>query len=228
MASALPKICAPEAWTVNVPLAKPASPAVPAAPISVSVQPEGRVTALMLRAMEVVPVRLPEVPVTLIDALPGAAVLLAVKVNVLLLVVLPGLNEAVTPLGNPDADRLTLPLKPFCGATVMVLVPMAPCRIVNTAGCADSPNVAVAVTVTDTFVVLVKLPELPVIVTFPVPAGAVPLAVKVNVLVVVVLPGLNEAVTPLGNPDALRLTLPLKPFCGVIVMVLVPLVPGAR
>jgi hypothetical protein len=179
----------------------------------------------MLREMEVVLVRLPDVPATLIDALPGAAVLLAVKVNVLLLVVLPGLKEAVTPLGNPEPDKLTLPLKPFCGATVMVLVPMAPCRIVNTAGSAESPNVGVAVTVTDTFVVLVKVPELPVIVTFPVPAGAVLLAVKVNVLVVVLLLGLNEAVTPLGRPEAVRLTLPLKPFCGVIVMVLVPLVP---
>jgi hypothetical protein len=37
-----------------------------------------------------------------------------------------GLKEAVTPLGNPDADKLTLPLKPFSGATVMVLEPLNP------------------------------------------------------------------------------------------------------
>lgn len=37
--------------------------------------------------------------------------------------------------------------------------------------------------------------------------------------------GLNEAVTPLGRADAVKLTLLLKPFCGVMVMVLCPLVP---
>lgn len=68
---------------------------------------------------------------------PVAAVLLTVSVNVLVLAVLPGLNDAVTPLGRPDADRLTLPLKPLCGVTVMVLVPLAPCRIAKLFGDAD-------------------------------------------------------------------------------------------
>ena len=57
---------------------------------------------------------------------PVAAVLLAVNVRVLVVVVLPGLNAAVTPLGKPEAERLTLLLKPLCGVTVMVLVPFAP------------------------------------------------------------------------------------------------------
>jgi hypothetical protein len=74
-------------------------------------------------------------------------------------------------------------------------------------------------------VVLVKPPDVPVMVTVTVPVAAVPLAVSVNVLVLVVLLGLNDAVTPLGRPDADKLTLPLKPFCGVIVMVLAPLAP---
>jgi len=65
---------------------------------------------------------------------PVAAVLLAVSVNALVVAVLLGLNEAVTPLGSPDADKLTLPLKPFCGVTVMVLVPLAPCTIVTLLG----------------------------------------------------------------------------------------------
>ena len=43
-------------------------------------------------------------------AVPVVAVLLAVKVRVLLPVVLVGLNEAVTPEGNPEADRLTVPV----------------------------------------------------------------------------------------------------------------------
>jgi hypothetical protein len=62
-------------------------------------------------------------------AVPVAAVLLAVKVNVLVPAVLLGLNDTVTPLGSPDADKLTLPVKPFCGVTVMVLAPLAPCTI---------------------------------------------------------------------------------------------------
>jgi hypothetical protein len=59
-------------------------------------------------------------------AVPVVAVLLAVKVTVLLVVVLPGLKEAVTPLGRPEADKLTLPVKPFVGLTVMVLLPLLP------------------------------------------------------------------------------------------------------
>ena len=62
-------------------------------------------------------------------------------------------------------------------------------------------------------VVFVKLPDRPVIVTGTVPMVAVLLAVNVNVLVVVAGFGLNEAVTPLGRPEADKLTLPLNPFC---------------
>jgi hypothetical protein len=57
---------------------------------------------------------------------PVAAVALAVSVNELVFVAEAGLNEAVTPLGRPDAEKLTLPLKPFWGATVIVLDPFDP------------------------------------------------------------------------------------------------------
>ena len=79
----------------------------------------------------------PDVPVMVTEDAPVVAVLLAVSVNVLVAVVGLGLNEAVTPLGRPDADKLTLPLKPFCGVTVMVLVPVAPCVIVTLLGDAE-------------------------------------------------------------------------------------------
>jgi hypothetical protein len=82
-------------------------------------------------------VKLPDVPLTVTVTAPVAAALLAVSVNVLVLVVLLGLNDAVTPLGRPDADKLTLPLKPFCGVTVMVLAPLAPCTIVKLFGDAE-------------------------------------------------------------------------------------------
>ena len=52
--------------------------------------------------------------------------LVAVKVSVLVVVVEAGLNEAVTPAGRPDADRLTLLVKPFRGLTVTVSVPLLP------------------------------------------------------------------------------------------------------
>ncbi len=76
-----------------------------------------------MRARVVVTVRLPEVPVIITVTVPVAAVVLAVKVSVLLAVAGLGLNAAVTPLGKPDAERVTLPLKPFDGVMVIVLVP---------------------------------------------------------------------------------------------------------
>ena len=57
---------------------------------------------------------------------PVAAVLLAVSVKELVVVADAGLKDAVTPLGKPDADKLTLPLKLFRGATVIVLEPLDP------------------------------------------------------------------------------------------------------
>jgi hypothetical protein len=70
-----------------------------------------------------------------------------------------------------------------------------------------------------------KFPDVPVMVTVTVPVAAVPPAVSVNVLVLVVGFGLNDAVTPLGKPEADKLTLPLKPLCGVVVTVLLPFAP---
>ena len=171
--------------------------------------------------------RLPEVPVTVTVAAPVVAVLAAVRVRVLVPVVLVGLKLAVTPLGRPEADRLTDPVKPFLGVTVMVLVPLAPRLIVTLVADADSEKsgVAAAFTVRVIAVVCVRLPDVPVMVTVAVPVVAVPLAVKVTVLLVVVLPGLNDAVTPLGSPEADKLTLPVNPFTGLTVIVLVPLPP---
>ena len=57
---------------------------------------------------------------------PVVAVLLAVRVRELVVVAEAGLKEAVTPLGRPDADKVTLPLNPFRGATVMALEPLDP------------------------------------------------------------------------------------------------------
>lgn len=87
-----------------------------------------------VRLNVVVCVRLPDTPVMVTVDVPVAAVALAVSVNVLVEVVGFGLNPAVTPLGRPEADKVTLPLNPFNGVTVMVLVPVLPCATVTLVG----------------------------------------------------------------------------------------------
>jgi hypothetical protein len=183
--------------------------------------------AVTVRETVVVLVKLPEVPVMVTVAVPVVAALLAVSVKLLVPVVGFGLNKAVTPLGRPEADKLTLPLKPYCGVTVMVLAPDVPCGIVRVLGEAERLKfgTAVALTVSETVVVFIKLPEVPMTVTVAVPVVAVLLAVSVSVLVPVVGFALKDAVTPLGRPDTLKLTLLLKPFCGVTVIVVVALDP---
>lgn len=91
-----------------------------------------------MRVMAVWFVKVPEEPVTVNVTVPTAAVAFEASVNVLTLAVLLGLNDAVTPLGKPDIDKLTLPVKPFSGATVIVLVPPAPCVSVTLLGEAES------------------------------------------------------------------------------------------
>jgi hypothetical protein len=72
---------------------------------------------------------------------------------------------------------------------------------------------------------LVSVPDEPVTAKVNVPMAAVALEMNVNTLVPAVLAGLKEAVTPFGKPDIDKLTVPRKPFSGVTVIVLVPLVP---
>jgi len=76
--------------------------------------------------MVVVCIRLPDVPVIMMVAEPTVAVLDAVSVRMLLVVVLLGLNEAVTPAGRPLAERLTHPLKLLMSSMVMVLDALLP------------------------------------------------------------------------------------------------------
>jgi hypothetical protein len=175
-----------------------------------------------LRETVVLALRSPEVPVMVTVAGPGVAVRFAVRVKVLVVVVLAGLNDAVTPLGRPLAARLTLLANPLAVITVMVLVaPLAPGVTVNVVGAAVRVKLGGGVTVTFTVVVAVSAPEVPVMVMAVVPAAAEPLAVRVKVLVVVVLVGLKDAVTPAGRPEAVRLTAPVNPPTSVTVIVLV-------
>jgi len=83
----------------------------------------------------------------------------------------------------------------------------------------------VELTVSEILVVAVRLPEVPVMVTVEVPVVAVALAVRVSTLVPVVGLVPKVAVTPLGKPDAARVTLLENPPTSVTEIVLVPLLP---
>lgn len=82
----------------------------------------------------------PDVPVTVIVKVPGVVELLVIRVSVLVLVVLAGLNEVVTVLGRPDAVRFTVPVNPNVGVTVIVAVVLLPCVTVKVLGVDVSVN----------------------------------------------------------------------------------------
>jgi hypothetical protein len=92
----------------------------------------------MVRAIVVVCVRVPDVPVMVMVAGPTVAVLEAVSVSVLVVVALAGLKDAVTPVGRPLAERATDPAKLLMPVTVMVLVPVLPSTTLTGDGEADS------------------------------------------------------------------------------------------
>ena len=106
-----------------------------------------------------------------------------------------------------------------------VLDALAPWTTVRLAGDAERLKFGAALTVSAIVVEWLRLPDVPVMVTVDVPVAAPLPAVNVRLLVVVVELGLNDAVTPLGRPEADKLTLPVNPFCGATVMVLDPLDP---
>jgi hypothetical protein len=197
--------------------------------MSPSVQTEGSV-GIVRTVSEIVVIffKLPDLPVTVSVTVPVVATLLAVSVNVLVLAVLLGLNDAVTPPGKPVADKLTIPLKPFCGATVIVLAPLAPRIIVKLLGDAESVKLPWGFTVREIVVVLVKLPEVPVMVRVAVPVVATPVADRLKRLVVVEGFVPKAALTPLGKPETVNATLPPNPFWGLIVIVVEPAEPWRK
>jgi hypothetical protein len=73
--------------------------------------------------------------------------------------------------------------------------------------------------------VLLKAPEVPVMVRVEVPITVVAPTPRVNVVEAGSGLELKDVVTPLGKPDAEKVTLPVKPFRGETVMALEPDVP---
>lgn len=87
----------------------------------------------MVRLIVVVAVMLEDVPVIVTVLVPVGAELLTVKVRTLVEEVLAGLNDALTPVGRPEAARLMPPESPL-SRTVMVLDPLADCCRLTFAG----------------------------------------------------------------------------------------------
>ena len=180
------------------------------------------------RVMFVAAVVVPEVPVTVMVNAPVVAVLLAVSVSTLELVEDVGLKEAVTPLGIPDAVNATLPVNPPTSVTVMVSVPLDPCLMdrEDAEGLRVKPVVTLGLTVREMVVLSVVVPEAPLMVTVTgPPVVAELLAVSVSTLLPVVGLVPNVAVTPLGRPEAARVTLPVNPSTSVTEMLSVAVLP---
>jgi hypothetical protein len=98
----------------------------------------GAATAVTVNEIVVVWVSAPDVPVMVTVEVPVIAVALALKVTVLVEVVGLVPNAAVTPTGRPDVDRVTLPVNPPDGVTVIVLRALEPCVTLTLAGVAES------------------------------------------------------------------------------------------
>jgi hypothetical protein len=75
---------------------------------------------------------------------PVVAELLAVKVTTLIPVVGLVPKAAVTPVGNPEAVRMTLLVNPFSGATVTLPLALLPCVTANVEAEESSVKLAVA------------------------------------------------------------------------------------
>jgi len=172
--------------------------------------------------------KLPEIPVMVtVTGPPTVAVPLADRVSALELVAGLVANAAVTPLGKPDAESITLPLNPFARVIVMVsgsaAAPWTTARLVTPD---ESVKLGGAFTVSATVVEPVRDPEVPLIVTVTGPPSVAVLdAVSVSTLELVAGFVAKPAVTPLGNPDAVRVTPPVNPPTPDTVIVLVPLLP---
>jgi hypothetical protein len=171
----------------------------------------------------------PDIPVmvTVTGLVVTVAVLEAVSVITWVPLTVPAAKDAVTPVGNPVADSVTLPLNPLAGPIVMVSVALLPCTTVTLLAVGVSEKLGAGVIERLTEVLAVSVPEVPLIVTVTalVVTTAVPLAVSVSTCVPLTVPAANDAVTPVGNPVAARVTVPLNPLAPVTVIVLVPVLP---
>ena len=198
--------------TVMVAVPVPPTPTVKLVTEELSLKPG---IAATVKAMAVCAERAPDVPVMVRVAGPTTAEAAAESFSEV------PVNAAVTPVGNPLMVSTGVPVKPLSAVTVIVLVPDEPCVTLKLAGAAPRVKLDPAFTVKLNVAVAKDVPEVPVTVTVLVPGVAPDAALKVATLVVAVVAGLNETVTPVGRVEVVSVTLPVKPFLGVTVIVLV-------
>ena len=182
----------------------------------------------------VVCVRPPPLPVTVIVWFPSAATLLTLTVTVD--VPAPGapmeLGAKVTvrpPPTNP-VDKLIAELKPPEIVVVILEVPELPLATLIDEGDARMVKLGFGpVTFSETAVVSVVPPEVPVTVMLYVPATVdeATVIVRVEVPSPVIEVGLKPTVTPVGWPVAVKETAESKPPVTVLVIVDVPELPCA-
>lgn len=133
-----------------------------------------------------------------------------------------GLSEHVRPEGETEAVNATVPLKPFTGPTVIVEVAVAPTTAEMLAGL---PVTVKSVMEKVTAAEWEKLPLLPVTVTVYVPGDPEQDRVAVWDEPSVMLGGVRLQVSPAGETAEVRLTVPVKPLTGAIVMLEEPVWP---
>src|SRR5580700_1260715 len=130
-------------------------------------------------------------------------------------------NPTVTPVGWPLALKVIAESKPPETAVVMVEPPLEPCTTETEVGEAEmvKAGVGVEVTVSETEVVSVVLPEVPVTVMEYVPVAVEEATVIVMSEVPDPVTGLvpNETVTPVGWPLADKVMAESKPPVAVVV-----------
>src|SRR6266566_5414479 len=131
---------------------------------------------------------------------------------------LDGVRVHVIPAGETEAVRLTVPVKPLTGATVMVEVPDAPATIVTEVGLAMTEKSGTA-TLNVTVAAWDSVPLVPVTVTVKSPL-ADDVQESVDVPDPVTLVGVRVHVRPVvGEIVAVRLTTPPNPLRAATVMV---------
>ena len=177
-------------------------------------------------------VALPFLPFMVIVWSPSAALspTLTIMVEVPAPVTISGLKLTVTPVGWPLANKVMALSKPLKTAVVIVKVPELPLAMLIDEGAALTVKLGVAaVTVRETVVVSLVLPEVPVTVMLYVPATVdePTFIVMVEVPAPLIEVGLKLTVTPVGWPVADKVMAELKPPVTVLLMVEFPELPCA-
>ena len=161
---------------------------------------------------------------------PAVALDAAVNLSALtaLPVILAGVKVALTLVGKPETESATAELNPFTGVAntfTEVELPVTTSKLVKDGVTAKLG----AAMISETFTVCFRDPLVPVMVIVEELPTALEATVSFNALIVVplMLVGVKVAVTPLDNPETASATAELKPFCGVIVRLSKPELPGA-